>query len=242
MLTFVNDGHPDNAEPGSSIPRHGDIYLIDATPRKKSIVTDNLMEGYLSPGAYEDAYNIAFVMNTHADVSRNVIKGFVIGVMTYDDDTPYPNSKGLRVASNVIVTRDTTDSLPFGVAGVRTWAPDQFITDNTIFIPLSKKVVGVVVYGDGSQIENNKVIAMRIERHDYSSANRSVGFAVGNTARNTVFKNNSTYGFDVGLGCNPYQSVPHRVISHHSYNDTLGIDPRGVIAEQVIFRAMKKIV
>lgn len=231
ILGLVNDGYVSNAEPGSIIPRRGNIYLNDPDPLPLSRVENNVIEGYFPLGADAVSYSVGVTMNTHALVRNNVIKGYVVGVMSYAEKTPNPWSKGLEVDSNIIVTKDTTEDLPFGVVGVRTWAPDSFITNNAIFAPLSKKVAGVAVYGDGSQIANNKVIAMRTERHDYDSPNRSVGLAVGNTAKNTVFKGNLTYGFDVGIGCNPYQSVPHRIISHTSKNDTLGIDPRGVIAE-----------
>jgi hypothetical protein len=231
-LTFVNDGHPGNADPGSSIARYGDIYLNDSAPRNKSIITDNLMEGYLSPGTFEDAYNTAFTINTLADVRRNVIKGFVVGVMTYDDDAPYPNSKGLRVASNIILTRDTTVSLPFGVMGIRSWAPQQEILNNIVIAPLSRKFAGISAYGNGALVQDNWVIAMNIERHDYTSPIRALGVGLGNSATDTVFEGNHTFGFDVGCGpLGSGQSVPHRVISHHSVQDTLPIDPRGVIAE-----------
>jgi len=231
ILGLVNDGYGSNDDPGTSIAIRGDIYLDDPEPLPLSRIEDNIIEGYFPPGADAVSYSVGVTMNTRARVRNNVIKGYVIGVMSYQERMPHPWSQGLVVDSNVIVTKDTSEELPFGVAGIRSWAQDQSLINNRIFVPLSKKTAGVVVYGDGSLIENNKVIAMKIERNAYDSSNRSVGLAVGNTAKNTIYKGNSTYGFDVGIGGNPYQSVPHRIISHYSLNDTLPIDPRGVIAE-----------
>lgn len=232
MLTFVNDGGPVNQVPGEIIPRNGSIFVVNLPNQELSVIENNLIEGDLPPGADTTAYMAGFTMQTPSVITHNVVKGCAIGIMSYGDYAPYIVARGLLVDSNVILMRDTSTTFSFVVIGVRSWAPDQTISNNVILAPLSKKMYGVVSYGTSANITNNYVIAQKIVRQDYTASERSVGVGIGNTATNTTFENNFTYGFDIGLGpTSPSQSIPHRVISHHSYNDTLPVDPRGVIAE-----------
>ena len=83
---------------------------------------------------------------------------------------------------------------------------------------------------DVSYVKNNHIIAMKVERHSYASSLRSVGIGVGNPSTGVVAEENHTYGLDVGVGPeNANQIIPHRVSSHHSVNDVLAVDPRGLI-------------
>ncbi|MCP5536773.1 MAG: hypothetical protein H7A51_11165 [Akkermansiaceae bacterium] len=231
-VSLVNDGYIINADPGMSIPLRADIYLDTATPLPLSRIENNLIEGYFPPGSDDIAYSVGITMNTHALVRGNVIKGYVVGVMSYKERMPHPWSRGLMVDSNIILARDSAQDIPFGVMGVRSWAKDQEISRNIVMAPLSRKFAGIVAYGDGALIQDNWVIAMQVERHDYTSGLRSLGVGIGNSGINTVFEGNRTFGFDVGCGpAGASQSIPHRVISHYSLNDTLPVDPRGVIPE-----------
>lgn len=232
IVRLVNDGHVLNGAPGSKIDLRADIYLSDSNPLPLSKIENNVIEGYFPQGSDSVSYSVGITMNTNAIIRGNIIKGYVIGVMSYKENLPHPWSKGMRIQSNIILTRDPSDDLPFGIMGIRSWAHNQEIRDNIVLTPLSRTFAGIGVYGDGAVVANNWVIAQKVEHHDYTSALRAVGVGLGNTGTSIIFEGNHTYGFDVGCGpLGVSQSIPHRVISHYSYNDVLPVDPRGVIAE-----------
>jgi hypothetical protein len=230
ILSLVNDGYESNASSGTTIPRRADVYLDTETYKQLSVVENNVIEGYFPLGSDDVAYNVGITMMTRANVKNNVIKGYVVGVMSYDDMMPHSWSRGLNVDSNFIVVRDPALTVPFSIIGIRLLGDDQYVRNNVIIAPRSEHFVGIAVYGNGALVENNRVMTQEIIRHDYTSSLRALGLGFGNSSQNTVFKGNYTYGMDVGVGpTTPSQSIPHRVISHNSMNDTLPLDPRGLI-------------
>lgn len=86
--------------------------------------------------------------------------------------------------------------------------------------------------GPDATISDNTVLARTVTRNGYDSITRSVGIGIGNTSSDAWIKQNTTFGFDIGVGpVDKYQSIPHYVIDHRSIEDELPIDPRGVISE-----------
>jgi hypothetical protein len=115
---------------------------------------------------------------------------------------------------------------------VQSWGPEDIIANNLVVTPVSTRFVGVAMRGRDSWAEANTILPAEVVRHTYGDVDRSVGIGVGNLSTGTVSVANHTSGFDVGNGpVAPYQTIPHRVISHISTNDVLAVDPRGLIAD-----------
>ena len=230
-VSFVNTGYPGNSPEGFLIPKGSDIYLSEPSARPLSLITGNLLEGAFPVGSDSQSYSVAVTVNSRALVANNRISGWKIGVMSYIDGQPYHRATGLIVRDNLITLKDTSDLVNDAYhIGVRSWASSQLIGDNTIIIPNSRKTFGISVYGKNSHIQNNLIYVENSEDHPYNSGLRSVGISHGNQSSLTMATGNITSGFNVGVGpATPSQSIPYIVRNHTSIDDTLPIDPRGLV-------------
>jgi hypothetical protein len=164
-----------------------------------------------------------------ATITGNFIRGYTAGVGQYgnNENELSPPTRYTVIDSNVILTQDSS-TFPYYTYGIVSCGPEDIISSNLVFTPVSTRFVGVSVVGADSWVEANTVIAQHVVRHGYGSNDRSVGIGVGNTSTSCTAATNRTCGFDVGIGPDPYQWVTHRVLSHFSTNDVLAIDPQGL--------------
>ncbi|MDB4328651.1 hypothetical protein N9982_01370 [Akkermansiaceae bacterium] len=231
LVSFVNIGYSKNSLEGFIIPRRATIYLSEPSARPLSLISGNVLEGEFPIGADSQSYSVGLVMNSRALVANNLITGWKVGVMSYADGQPYHRATGLVVRDNLITLRDTSNLVPaVSHVGVRSWAASQLIENNTIIVPNSRMTAGITVYGKESDILGNFIHVRESEDHPYTSSLRSVGISHGNQSSLTTISGNITSGFNVGVGpATPSQSIPHIVRDHTSINDTLPIDPRGLV-------------
>lgn len=226
MLTLKNDGLTADVE-GTTVPAPMEIYLQSATNATIAEIVGNIVEnedgdptGLLGIGA-----------DAKATISGNFIRNYSSAVQLYPSahNILFPPRPGTLVQDNVILAQDT--SLYPSAYGIWSHGPEEIIAHNLTVAPNSRRFVGVVTRGNDAWVECNTAMAVNIERWPYDSANHSVGIAAGNTSSNTTHVANWTYGMEVGNGPqSAYQSPPRRVLSHFSTNDTLSIDPRGLIS------------
>jgi hypothetical protein len=138
----------------------------------------------------------------------------------------------VRVDSNVVLTRDPYPQ-PFYTYGIQSYGPEDILSHNLIITPASHRFIGVLVHTD-SWIESNTIIPRQVVRQSYESGNRAVGIEIGNGSTGSTSVANRTYGMDVGIGPEPYQYLSlHRVITHYSTNDVLGVDPQGLTEDSL---------
>jgi hypothetical protein len=129
---------------------------------------------------------------------------------------------------NVVFTSDSTTG--YQAYGVESFGPGEVIADNLIVAPRSYRFVGTTVRTTNAWVEGNTVLPITVVRNSYDTFARSVGVGFGNGSSNNTSAANRTYGMDVGIGPeNPFQPALHRVITHHSTNDVLAIDPIGLV-------------
>ncbi|MDB4451905.1 hypothetical protein N9129_01690 [Akkermansiaceae bacterium] len=230
-VSFINLGYSGNSSEGLIIPRRADIYLSEPSARPLSIISGNLLDGEFPIGSDSQSYSIALTLNSRALVENNRITGWKVGVLSYIDGQPYHRATGLIVRDNLITLRDTSNLVEDAYhVGVRSWAASQLIENNTIIVPNSRRTFGISVYGKGAYISNNFVYVEESEDHPYTSYFRSVGISFGNQSSLTTISGNVTSGFNVGVGpASPSQSISHIVRDHISDEDTLPIDPRGLV-------------
>jgi hypothetical protein len=213
---------------GSVIPAQTPIYLQSYNPTVATIV-GNVVDAGEAPGGSSGITAIA-----KAKIAGNFISGYGIGVYQYDNvENPlFPPNTGLWIDSNVILTRDSSAGIYY-TYGIMSYGPADIISDNLIITPKSYRFIGISIRGAGTWIEANTVIPRQVVRQSYVSNNRSVGIGIGNTATGSTAVANRTYGFDVGLGPDAFQSPLHRVISHSSTNDVLAVDPNGLTEDSL---------
>jgi hypothetical protein len=199
------------------------IYLQAYDPEVATIV-NNVIDG----GEFSSPLGITAM--ARATIRGNFIKGYVSGIGQYDTGSgPLAPSRYTVIDSNVILTRDPSMSPCCTDYGVVSYGPQDIISNNLIFTPVSRRFIGIYAMGLDSWVEANTVIAEQVVRQGYGANSRSVGIGIGNPSRGCTAVANRTCGFDVGIGPDAYQGTPHRVISHFSTNDVLAIDPLGLM-------------
>jgi len=225
-LTLINEGLTPNVE-GLSIPSWQSMYLQDYNPTiaeiSGNIIETDLTTGYLLT---------AVASNSKATISDNFLRGYENGVLLYNNvrNPLNPPTPGTVVTRNVILTRNPAVS-PYANYGVSSWGPGEFISDNFITSPESTRFRGVALrFWGESWVEGNTVVPLQVVHYAYSNPDRSLGVTFNINAKWCTAVGNRTYGLDVGVGPEvPGQSVPHWVISHLSYDDTLAVDPIGLL-------------
>jgi len=229
-LRVRNDGENSFPVAGIVFPDRYPIYLQGEKHVGKSFITDNVVRGFST------AQSVAFggiVVTTNAFVSRNYVEGFASGILIYENlQTPLsPPSKGSIIENNTVHTAEGVEDT-ITTYGIQSFGLKDIIRDNLILTPAVNKVVGIALRGEDSIARRNQIIAESIVRHSYSNSNRSVGIGVGNSASLVRIENNTTRGFDVGVGpVNPFQAIPHYASGNESIEDFLAQDSRGLIME-----------
>jgi len=227
-LTLKNTGLNDFEISGVEFILNRPIYLQTGDASRATIRGNHVKSGVTG----EQVALAGIVANAKSNISGNFIEGYAVGVLVYGNSrTPLkPGGRGTVIDSNYIISADPTQNTGTTTYGMQVWDEEILIKNNKIWTPISSHFMGIAARGINTTIEGNIVIAQQVVRNGYASALRSVGCAIGNSAQGVSFIGNTTYGFDVGVGpVDKYQSIPHYVIDHRSINDTLPIDPRGVI-------------
>jgi len=134
--------------------------------------------------------------------------------------------------SNVILTHDPMIQ-GYTAYGVQSYGPEEIISHNLIVSPVALRFWGICVRTYGAWIEDNTILPWQILHQSYTSPNRSVGIGIGNGSTGSTSVANHTYGLDVGIGPEPFQTPPHRVIYHFSTDDVLAVDPFGLTPDSL---------
>jgi hypothetical protein len=223
LLTVVNNGLTPDV--GGVVVSSAFIYLQDYHP-ERALIAGNIIDS----GAVLGIRGIT--ATAKATISGNFIRGYTAGVGQYENNENglFPPTRYTVIDSNVILAPNPTNSGYYSY-GVISCGPEDIISNNLIFTPTSTRFIGVSLMGADSWVEANTVIAQQVVRHGYGSNDRSVGIDIGNTSTGITSATNRTCGLDVGIGPDPYQWVPHRVLSHFSTNDVLAIDPQGLTGD-----------
>jgi hypothetical protein len=218
LLTVVNTG----LTPGVAgmVVSSSQIYLGTYSP-EQALIAGNVIDS----GAILGMNGISCIAKGR--ITGNFIRGYRAGVGQYDTEDLYPSTRYTVIDSNVILTRNPTSG-PYCTYGIVSYGPQDIIFSNLVIIPISTTCIGISLMGTGSWVEANTVLAQQVVHYGYGSANRAVGIDIGNPSTGSTSAANRTCGFDVGIGPDPYQSPPHRVLSHFSTNDVLAVDPLGL--------------
>ena len=223
QLTFTNNNLNVRNVGGILFPSLLPIYL-QGNNAGTAIIERNILR---------DAGGAGIAANAASYIRNNYIKGSAQGILIYGNSrTPlFPGGKGTLIDSNVVLLPETSVDRGYNSYGIHSWGPDEIIRNNLIIAPTSSRLIGIALRGDNALVENNTILSMNVVRNDYASVFRSVGVGVGNTSKFARCIRNTTYGLDIGVGpVDKFQGIPHYVIDHRSINDTLPIDPRGVLA------------
>ncbi len=222
-LMVENDG-AGSSDYGGLIVGIGTILnLQEAEPTRATIFNNLITDG-----------GMGIAINAKAKIHGNLIRRCGVGVQVYEEvRSPLnPAAKGTRIHDNLIVpplTAATDNSTSYGV---QSWGPEETVSGNFVLVPRSVRVTGICMRGVGSWAYGNRVRAAEVVRNGYGNSSRAVGIGIGNTARDTRVRYNSTNGFDVGLGpAQAYQIIPFYSRGHTSDQDAVPIDFRGLIPE-----------
>lgn len=229
-LTVRNDDL-NHFEISGTVLSDGNIYL-QINDHGQVRIENNVFRGSVNKNTL--GVGAGIVTDVLSIVRNNYIDGYRFNVLIYGNPrTPLtPGSRGTLIEDNIIVLPRSIEGDTSFIYGVQSWGPEEIIRNNIIFVPLSRKSIGIALRGENAIVENNTIISQEVIRNGYASSNRSVGIGVGNTSMNASIRHNTTYGFDIGVGpADKYQIIPHYVTDHRSIRDELAIDPRGVISE-----------
>ena len=234
MLTLKNEGHPDNANEGTFITSGKKVYRDHEPEPPVSVFENNYLVGTLPPGGNAFPERAGIVIGSRALIRNNVIVDFTTGVLSYDEvHTPdYPASTGSITKDNIIITKNRYVEGGVDAKGLYLSAGGHYVLNNLIICPVSYRSFGIVQIDKGINVMNNKIGCETIIRNGYTSINRSVGIALNNTASKLLASDNTTMGFDVGIG--PRQANQWRtfyVREHYSFHDVLPLDPVGLTEE-----------
>jgi hypothetical protein len=225
-LSVRNDGLNPSIE-GAIVASLASLYLQTHNPTIATI-SGNIITSHAS---LPRAGDIAIASNSKTIVTSNFLQGYIYGINLYDNvRSPHtPPTPGTWIHSNVVTPHNSSVGLPLA-HGIISSGPEEIISNNLILAPSSLRLTGIAVQGRDAWIENNTVTAISISHQPYDSFFRSVGIGAGNPSRDSTSVGNRTREMDVGNGpWSPHQIVPHRVISHFSYDDVLPVDHRGLI-------------
>ena len=229
-LTVRNEGENNFPLEGLAFSGRKAIYLQGEEHAGESIITDNVVRGFSASSS------VAFsgiVATAEATISRNYIEGFATGILIYEAGrTPLSApSRGTIISDNVIYTAAGIENT-ITAYGIQSFGTDDMIRDNLIITPVSTKIVGIGLRGVNTIARRNTILTESIVRHDYTTFDRSVGIGVGNRSSFVRIEDNTTRGFDVGVGpAAPSQSIPHYASGNQSFDDFLSQDVRGHISE-----------
>jgi len=234
ILTLTNPGTQGNLPPGTVVPSGRVIYLDERSDPSRATIVNNVFEGDVPPAGLAFIGRSGIVFAARSTVEGNLVKGFRIGIYNRGEvHTPiYPAANGSQISNNLVITGDSRVDDRVYTYGVYVWQSDQIIRNNLIYVPISRKTVGIVLRGDGTMVVGNTAVAIEAGQNGYESSVRSVGVGMGNTSKNTRVTGNWTCRFDVGVGPEkPYQTPPYFLDSHFSVQDVLAVDERGIIEE-----------
>ncbi len=235
-LQLRNDGYAGNDLPGTLLPADLQVFLNRCDEPSLAEVRNNRIDGTLPPGANLDTEPAGIVVSARSRITGNTIVGQHIGILIYPEDhTPlFPASRGAIIDNNSILTRDSRDYPGSYTYGIQSWANDDVIVSNRVFVPETYRIIGISARGRNSRIEKNTIISQLPENNGYVNLDRGVGIGCGNQSTNARVIGNTTFGMDVGVGPDePNQSVPHAVSLHRSVNDVLAVDPTGLSNQAV---------
>ena len=230
QLTVRNDGDNAFLLDGITFTARKPVYL-QGDHAGVALIENNVVRALNEEGRRSSA---GIVANAKAEIRHNYVEGFTVGVQIYGNSrTPLtPGQVGTVIENNVIYTPDASLNPGSTTYGMQSWGPDDMIRHNLIITPSSTHFMGIALRGQDTIVRDNTIIAEEIVRNSYSNSLRAVGVGLGNTSLNVRIENNTTRGFDVGVGpIGASQSIPHYVNGHRSIEDVLPIDPRGVIEE-----------
>jgi len=221
-LVIKNDGLTPGAA-GTVIQAWQPIYLQAYNPTIATIV-NNVIDCDRQSG------DMGIASNSKATIAGNFISGYVHGVELYPNwrNPLFPPTPGTVIEANVILTHDSLAD-PTIAYGIESDGPGELIANNLILAPNSFYFTGIVVRGTNAWIEGNVLRPVRFTHTAYDARYRALGIGIGHNTVGDTAAENRTYGFDVGIGPEwPNDSAPHRVITHYSTNDMMGIDPLGL--------------
>lgn len=231
-LVLKNLGNSISPATESSIPADAQVFMDRINEPSTADIRNNFLDGTIPPGAHSDTNPAGIVVNARGRISSNTVTNFEIGILLYPEVQTllHPASRFSIVNRNSVHTRDPLAHSPFYTYGIQSWADDDVIIDNLVTTPNSFRFTGITARGKNTRIESNRVISLAPADNGYGNPNRSVGIGFGNQSLNTFIKNNTTYGFDVGVGPeDAHQDIPHRVLNHRSVRDVFGVDFRGLL-------------
>ncbi|YCM42409.1 glycosyl hydrolase family 28-related protein [Verrucomicrobiaceae bacterium 227] len=229
-LTIRNDGDNDFLLDTLTFSAVKPIYL-QGEHNGEALIIDNVVRALNSDGRRSSA---GIVTASKATVRGNYVEGYGVGIQIYGNArTPLsPASRGTLIEDNIIYTAEgLVDG--FGTYGVQSWGVDDMIRENLIITPISTRVVGIALRGKNTVARYNTLIAEKAIPHGYTSSSRAVGVGVGNSASIVRIEENTTRGFEVGVGpVSPSQSIPYYASGNLSFGDVLPQDVRGLIVEE----------
>jgi hypothetical protein len=220
VLTLENLGQSSEPIDGFLIPVQAAIYSQNKPPCEASI-TNNIITTYRG--------GMGIASNSKAYIAGNFIGNHGIGINFYPEvrDLLGKPERGSLAENNIIVWNPSETAQWFSY-GIQSWGSEITLNRNFVQANLGVKCFGIVTRGDSDRISAN-FVSIKVPRDNgYSSTVRAVGIGIGNTAIRSLSSNNSSRGFDVGMGpAQPYQNIPYQLDGHFSFDDVFAIDPLG---------------
>jgi hypothetical protein len=164
---------------------------------------------------------IGIIAKSRSIISGNFVSNHGTGInLPIEDKTPLSPPSDESVIQNNIVDWAIDSGVGYFSYGIQTSAKDLLIANNFVSSEFSRRGCGITVRGDGDLVINNDVGARNILRNGYEWPWRSVGIGIGNSSINAQLRDNSTHGFDIGVGpSQPYQAIPSwRPLQLHGRN------------------------
>lgn len=218
-----------NNIPGGTIIKSGRYIYLDAqSDPSRAVFKNNYLDGTIPPGGVAFNEQGAIVFSAHSLIENNIIVNWKYGIRSSQEiRTPMHHpARYSKIRNNIIQTRRITVSDEIRTYGINVWGGGELIEQNIVYTPTSKRVAGIVARGSDTLVRSNTVWAHEKIWHSYGDFDRSVGIANGNTASNLHVIDNTTGGFDAGVG--PLQAYQYRgntVIGHVSRGDKISVDP-----------------
>jgi len=232
QLSLKNTGNEINAPAGELVASGRNIYLQNENATT-ALIENNVVDGAIPPGGRAFYTQSGITVIARSIIRNNYITGFWTGINLYEDTKRpiFPATRGTRVDSNVVVTRNPMEYSQTFTYGVQLIGGDEWVYGNLIMVPVSFKCMGIVARSENSLIQENDIGAWQFGFSGSYSLDRSIGAATGRTSMGGCqFIKNRTRGFDVGVGrAQWYQDVNYTVDGNISYEDALPVDPLALI-------------
>lgn len=229
-LSLTNPDWVGNAPAGTEIIANRAIYLDERYEPTTAIFEGNFLDGTLPPGGLAFNTQSGIVSDAKSVIRNNVILNHASGILNYESvRTPYyPAGRGMWIENNLIVTRHAPSNPAVYTYGIQTFDGWQKIHHNLIVAPVAWKTIGIAARGPDTLAWRNVVLADIAGTNGYTSPNRAVAIGNGDFGSGLSLWNNSSRGFDVGVGpLTPYAGIPYHVSGHESIDDVLAIDTFG---------------